>query len=164
MKIDYNKGRIEITDFDSLEAYKIARKMEKDGIAFYQKLQSGNLSPEVSRAVGFLLQEEKKHLKLFEDKIFEIRKDAEDGFEEEAIADYLDSKVFAPFDSLDNLDKYLTDKNKALKLGISIEKNSISFYQACLANVQGAQTKRELELLIKEENSHLAILENLLNK
>ena len=114
--------------------------------------------------MGFMLQEEKKHLKLFEDKIFEIRKDTEDGFEEESIADFLDSKVFAPFDSLKNLDKYLTDKNKALKLGIAIEKNSISFYQACLANAQNNQTKKDLELLIKEENSHLAILENLLTK
>jgi rubrerythrin len=164
MKIDYSKGRMEIADFNSLEAYKIARRMEKDGITFYQRLQAGNFSPEVSRAVGFLLQEEKKHLKLFEDKIFEIRKDTEDGFEDEALVDLLDSKVFAPFNSLQNLDKYLTDKNKALKLGIAIEKNSISFYQACLVNAQNSQARKDLELLTKEENAHLAILENLLSK
>jgi len=164
VKIDYNKGQIEISDFNSLEAYKIARKMEKDGIDFYQKLQAQNFSPEVSRALGFLLQEEKRHLKLFEDKIFELQKDSADGFEEEALVDFIDSKVFAPFDSLKNLDKYLTEKAKALKLGVAIEKNSVGFYQACLNNLSTSAAKKDLEFLIKEENAHLAILENLLNK
>ena len=164
MKIDYSKGQMEITDFDSLEAYKIARKMERDGIDFYQKLQSQNFSPQVSQAVNFLLQEEKKHLKLFENKISEINQDTADGFEEESVVDFTDSKVFAPFDSLKNLDRYLTDKSKALKLGIAIEKNSVSFYQACLNNIKNNAVKKDLELLTKEENSHLAILENLLSK
>ena len=62
MKIDYSKGRIEITDFNSLEAYKIARKMERDGIEFYKRLQSQSLSPQVNEALGFLLQEEKRHM------------------------------------------------------------------------------------------------------
>jgi len=164
MKIDYIKNQIVITDFDSLEAYKIARRIEKDGIDFYQKLQSQNLSADITQALGFLLSEEKRHLKLFEDKIFELRKDTVDGFEEEALVDFADSKVFAPFDSLKNLDKYINDKSKALKLGTAIEKNSINFYQACLNNLQTNAAKRDLEFLLKEENSHLAILENLLNK
>lgn len=164
MKVDFRKDSIEITDFIPLEAYKIARKMEKDGIEFYRQLQAKNLSAEVSQAVGFLLSEEKRHLKLFEDKIFELEADTGDGFEEDAFVDSVDSKVFAPFDSVRNLEKYLTDKNRALKLGVAIEKNSIAFYQALLNNLKGAQTKREVELLIKEENSHLAILENLLSK
>jgi len=164
MKIDYNKGQMEITDFNPLEAYKIARRMERDGLSFYQKLESQSYSPEVNRALGFLLSEEKRHLRLFEDKIFELRKDTSDGFEEDDLADFLDAKVFSPFDSLKNLDKYLTDKNKALKLGIAIEKNSVSFYQACLNNLSTNAAKKDLEFLIKEENSHLAILENLLNK
>ncbi|MDP3142936.1 MAG: ferritin family protein [Candidatus Omnitrophota bacterium] len=164
MKIDYAKGQMAITDFDPLEAYKIARKIEKDGIEFYQKLQSQNFSPDITQALGFLLSEEKRHLRLFEDKISELRKNIEDGFEEEALVDFLDSKVFAPFDSLKNLDKYISDRLKVLKLGAAIEKNSISFYQACLNNLQAASAKRDLEFLLKEENAHLAILENLLSK
>lgn len=164
MKIDYSKGQIEITDFNSLQAYKIARKMERDGIEFYQQLQSQNFSPAVSESLGFLLQEEKRHLKLFEDKIFELRQATEDGFEEEDMVDFLDSKVFAPFASLKNLERYLTDKLKALRLGVAIEKNSVNFYQACLNNLKNEPAKKDLELLMKEENSHLAILENLLSK
>jgi rubrerythrin len=164
VKIDYSKGQMEITDFNPLEAYKIARKMERDGIEFYQKLQGASLSPAINQSLGFLLQEEKRHLKLFESKIFELHQKTEDGFEEEDLTDYLDSRVFSPFSAMKNLEKYLTDKSKALKLGTAIEKNSIGFYQACLNHLKNDPVKKELEFLLKEENSHLAILENLLNK
>jgi rubrerythrin len=164
VKIDYSKGRLEITDFDSLEAYKIARKMEKDGIEFYQKLKEQNFSPAVSQALGFLLSEEKKHLKLFEEKLSDLRQTKEDGFEEESLVDFVDTKVFAPFDSLNNLERYITDKTKALKLGTAIEKSSINFYTACFDNLKNESVKKDLNLIIKEENSHLAILENLLSK
>ncbi|MFZ5801254.1 MAG: hypothetical protein ACOY3D_07790 [Candidatus Omnitrophota bacterium] len=164
MKVEFGKDNIEIVDFSALEAYKIARKLEKDGIEFYRQLLEKNLSAEVSQATGFLLSEEKRHLKLFEDKIFELREKTEDGFEEDALVDSVDTKVFAPFDTVTDLEKYLTDTRRALKLGVAIEKNSLVFYQALLNNLKGAQTKREIELIIKEENSHLAILENLLSK
>ncbi len=38
MKIEEREGKLVIVDFNELEAYKVASKIEKDGIRFYDNL------------------------------------------------------------------------------------------------------------------------------
>ncbi len=164
MKIDYSQGKLKIIDFNSLEAYKVARKIEKDGIEFYAKLLKQNFDTETNQIMAFLLSEEKFHLKLFEDKLLAAKQNNEDGFEEDSVFDYAGTKIFYPFDAIVDLDKHLTDKEKAVRLGIKIENNSISFYNACLLSTKEAGTKKDLTWLVEEESKHLFKLQGLLNK
>lgn len=164
MKIDYSEGKLKITDFNSIEAYKIARKIEKEGIEFYGRLLKQNLDQETSGVMKFLLSEEASHLKLFEDKLLAAKQTTEDGFEEDSIFDYVDAEIFYPFNAIAELDEALTNREKALRLGIKIENNSISFYDACLLNTKEKQTKKDLRWLIEEENKHLLNLQGLLKR
>lgn len=162
MKIDYPAGKIRITDFNAIEAYKIACKIEKDGISFYGKLLQKNFDPATNEIMNFLLSEEAKHLKLFSDKLLAVKQAIEDGFEEDSIFDYVDPKIFYPFNAIVEIDKALTNKEKAVRLGIKIENNSLDFYNACLLNTKEKGAKEELKWLIAEEAKHLMKLQELL--
>lgn len=162
MKIDYSEGHIRITGFNSLEAYKIARKIEKEGIEFYAKLLNQNFDAETNEIIKFLLTEEKSHLKLFEEKLSAEKQNLEDGFEEESLFEYVDSRVFYPFNAIADLNEALSNRQKAVRLGIKIENNSIAFYEACLLNTEERNSKKDLRWLIEEENKHLLKLQTLL--
>jgi rubrerythrin len=112
----------------------------------------------------FLLYEESAHLKLFEEKLLAAKQSLEDGFEEDSIFDYVDAKIFYPFDSIAQLDKALKNREKAIRLGIKIENNSIAFYEACLLNTKEKNTKDDLRWLIDQENKHLFKLQELLRQ
>ena len=81
-------GRIELGDFNALQAYKIARKLEKDGMVFYQKLLSHLPDEAINSAVKYLLESEKEHLEFFESKITQEEEKQEGDFEDEDIVDY----------------------------------------------------------------------------
>jgi rubrerythrin len=162
MKIDYSDGKIRISDFNPVEAYKIARKIEKDGIDFYAKLLKENFDKATNEVMKFLLLEEESHLRLFEDRLLAAKQATEDGFEEDSVLDYIDTKVFYPFNAITDLNEALTNKEKALRLGIKVEENSIAFYDACLLNTKENQTKKDLRWLVQEENKHLLKLQSLL--
>ncbi len=164
MKVDYSAGKIRITDFNSVEAYKVGRKIEKEGIEFYAGLLKQNFDSETSEIIKFLVSEEKAHLKLFEERLLAAKQISEDGFEEDSVFDYVDPQIFYPFNAIAALDKVLTNKEKAVRLGIKIENNSISFYEACLLNSQEKQAKEDLRWLIAEENKHLLRLQGLMHK
>ena len=66
MKIEEKGADLVITDFSELETYKIAIKIEKDGISFYENLIKDEKHINAKQELEFLLQDEKKHLKTFE--------------------------------------------------------------------------------------------------
>ena len=147
-------GRIELGDFNALQAYKIARKLEKDGIAFYQKLLSHLPNETVNSAVKYLLETEKEHLDFFEKKISEEEDTQEDGFEEEDIMDYMDTGVFVESDTSENSENIFLQTTSALHFGLTIEKRSIEFYKALLAHTTDARGKEALRDIIYEEQRH----------
>jgi len=164
MKVSYKEGKISITGFNPVEAYKISCKIEKQGIEFYAKLLKKNFDAATNEIMKFLLFEEEAHLKLFEEKLLEAKQTLEDGFEEDSVFDYVDAKIFYPFDAIAELDKALKNREKAIRLGIKIENNSIAFYEACLLGAKEKDTKDDLKWLISQENQHLSKLQELLKQ
>ena len=75
MKVKDTGEGIQIYDFNPVEALKIARKLEREGIKFYGKLLEKTDDPKVKEALTFLKGEEEEHLRIFE-KLLE-REDAE---------------------------------------------------------------------------------------
>ncbi|MBN1522012.1 MAG: hypothetical protein JW928_05710 [Candidatus Aureabacteria bacterium] len=161
MKIEEKDGALVIVDFNDLEAYKIARKVEKDGIAFYNRLLDLALNEKTRDVLRILLEEEKKHLKFFEDMMFSIRE--EEWFEKED--DLLDDLNYGIFpDNMPELEvgQFLDRPEKAVGLGIVMEKRTIEFYQACQERVLNEKAKKEIEKIIEKESEHKNILQGIL--
>ena len=164
MKIEDKNGELIITDFNEAEAYKIASKIEQDGIDFYTKILDEATEPAVKEKISYLLNEEKKHLKFFQERLFEVSEDKADGFEEDNLLGYMEYEVFKPFLDAKDLPENIKDARKALNLGIIAENSSINFYLSLRDKVTSPETKKELFAIIEEEKSHKELFEELLKQ
>jgi rubrerythrin len=118
----------------------------------------------MKEALQFLVGEERRHLKLFEGLLGELRKEAEDAFEEDSLFDSFDYGIFVPYQTMEDLDKVLTSPDKAIRLGVVVEDKSIKFYRSCLKKISAARLKRELTKIIAEETKHKALFEGMLKE
>jgi len=164
MHIEEKDGSLVIVDFNELGAYKIACKIEKDGIDFYKKLSGKITQDKPKEILTFLLNEEKKHIKLFEELLFKMRQKKEDGFEEDDLLGTIDYGIFQPYQDSKELENILDNPKKALKLGLIIEDKSIKFYESCRDHVSVEETKKEISNIIQEERRHKQLLEDIQNK
>ncbi len=147
-------GTMELGNFSALQAYKVARKLEKDGIDFYEKAKANVNDKKISNALQFLIDSEKKHLAFFEERIEEEQKRVEDGFEADDVADFLDSNIFPDSRLWNDLFKDTLQVSRVLTFGAKIEKSSITFYQAMLNHVSDKEAHKALSDIISEEEDH----------
>lgn len=164
MKVDFSKDEIKIFDFDELEAYRIARKLEKDGVYFYTRLMEEISTPEIRDVVEMLISDEKKHLSVFEGKIENLCHEQKVLDEDETLADILDSHVMDIMKDSEQIANILCDPQEAFKLGISTEKRSISFYSGLLQNTSDESGRDAIAQIIREEEEHLDKLMGLLRQ
>lgn len=164
MKVDFSTDEIKVFDFDELEAYRIARKMERDGVYYYTRMREEIQQPKIREVVDMLIVDEKKHLSLFEDKIEEICHELEVIDDDETIADIIDSGTLDILKDSEQVANILCNPQEALKLGISAEKRSISFYSELLQNTQDDSGRAALRGIIAEEEEHLDKLKGLLRE
>ena len=162
MKIEAKGDKITIMDFNEFDAFRIAAKVEKDGLLFYAQLAAGVKKPEAKEVLEFLLGEEKKHLKFFEGQLDRLRQLKEDTNEDDDLLSALDFGVFQPYQNLKGLEDLVTNIPKALRLGLIIEDKSIQFYHACSQNLSAQGAKEELANIIAEEKGHKALLERII--
>lgn len=161
MKILLEGDEIKLYDFNLLQAYKIAKHLEEQGIEFYETMLHDVEDDGLKEGLQFLLSQEKEHLKLFDNKIAELSKSSEDGFEGDDIADYMDSNVFTLFAGNEEVKNIVKDRKKAIGFGKIIEKRSISFYEKCVENTNDQEVKSAFEGLVEIEKQHLKKLEEL---
>lgn len=163
MRIEEKGTELVIVDFDEIEAYKIAEKIEKDGIEFYQKLLDTVTSPKSKEILNYLLKEEYAHLKFFGESIFRLRSKKEETSEDEDVLNSMDYGIFCLYENLDELKNILNNPKKAVRLGIVIEDKSTKFYESCKAHIESQAAKKELDVVIDEESKHRQMLEDMLN-
>ncbi|MFH0771772.1 MAG: ferritin family protein [Candidatus Omnitrophota bacterium] len=159
MKIAYKGEEIILYDFEPLEAYNIARKLELEGINFYTIFAAHCDNKETKAAIEYLLLEERDHLRIFENKIVAFG----GPFEEMSVADEVDTTVFGSFGESVDLIEIVKTKNKAIDSGILFEKRSISFMESCLEKTVNSETREAFEDIIKEERRHIDILRGILS-
>lgn len=149
------EGQIVIEDFSALQSYKIARKMEKDSIAFYQKQFDECAKEDMRKSIAFLIEGEKEHLRYFEEALESLSVNEDDGFAEDDLADFVDSGIFTP-----DLEKDLcgTQEAQVINVAYELEKRSIIFYHALLEHTHDEAAKKVLKDIIKEEKTHLETL------
>jgi rubrerythrin len=162
MKIVEKDGAFVIVDFDEAQAYTIACKVEKDGLAFYQRLYDAVKDKAAGEKLRFLMEEERKHLAFFEDNLARVSQDKENGFEEDGLVETMDFSVFQPYaGALRETASAVGDARKALRLGTLIEDHSIRFYQACKEKVSSVAAQEAIAAIIEEEKKHKALLETM---
>ncbi len=164
MKVDFSGDEIKIYDFDELEAYRIARKIEQDGIYYYSRMKDEVLKPQIRDVVEMLLSDERSHLNMFEDKVEELARKRGVADEGETLADIVDSNVMAVLQDPERVADVLCNPQEAVRLGISVENRSIEFYNEILENVTDESGRRAIADLIREEENHRKKLEGLLRK
>ena len=164
MKVDFSGDEIEIYDFDELEACRIARKLERDGVYYYSRMKEEVLQPKIREVVEMLIADERRHLKLFETKVEELCHERDVVDEDETLADIIDSGVMDIMKDSARVSDILCNPQEALRLGISAEKRSIAFYGEILQATRDKAGKAAIEELIKEEEDHLSKLTGLLRK
>lgn len=162
MRIEEKAGKLIISDFDEFEAYRIASKIEQDGIDFYGSLLAAITEAKVKDGLNFLLGEERKHLAFFEKCLSALRRAKDDPSEDNDLLSSMDYGVFQPYQAMKGFKEALGHPQKALRLGIKIEDNSIKFYESCAENVSSPDTKKEISAIIGEERNHKRILEQML--
>jgi rubrerythrin len=161
MKIEEKGSKLVVVDFDEFDAYRISCKIEKDGIRFYRKLSESVNNAEAKNILEFLMDEEKKHLRFFEDCIASLRESGEDESEDDDLISEIDFGVLQPYQGIIELEKAMTDVQKGLRLGIVVEEKSIQFYGACQQEISAADAKMQIGRIIEEEKRHKDLLERM---
>jgi rubrerythrin len=164
MKIDFSGDEAVIYDFNDLEAYRIARKMEADGIYYYSRMLDEILKPKIIEVLELLIRDERKHLTLFQEKVEELAEAYGVADEGETLADIIDSKVFDVLQDPKRVADIVCTPQEAVRLAIEIEKRSIAFYGRILKDSPGITAPAALQNIIREEHEHLQKLEGLLRK
>jgi len=111
-----------------------------------------------------LLSDERKHLDVFQKKVDEVARKRKVVDEGETIADIIDSKVLDVLNDPKRVADILCTPQEAVRLGMSVEKRSISFYKEILENTKDKTGRDAISNIIKEEQDHLKKLEGLARK
>jgi len=155
MRVHMDKdGRIAVTDFSPAQAYKIAVKMEQDGMAFYKALADRIKDEEARREIGFLIEQEQEHLATFTRLLEEQEEGAADGFEEDDIVTYMNARVFDASEEHEAAGN-MGHRHTALEEALNMERRSIVFYEGCAANTTDPEAKKAFTKIIEEEEQHL---------
>ena len=157
MKIKGIGEEIQIYDFNAKEAFKVAHRLESEGISFYKKILDTANDPKVKEVLNYLLEEEKDHLQLFEKMIEGEDPEPLDDTGED-ILDIVGTGVF----TLPKDEEIPADFDKAIQLGINIEKRSLAFYLEVAKHTESKEGKSALKKIIEEERKHWEELKRLI--
>lgn len=162
MRIEERDGNFAIVDFDELEAFKIASKIERDGINFYERLARGVAGGRVRDTMNLLAGQERDHLEFFDGELYKTRERRQDCFEEDDLLSVIDYGIFQPYWSMGELEKALDSPRRAIRLGIIIEEKSICFYESCMRHLSSGETRDGVGRIVGEEREHKRLLEDML--
>ncbi len=161
MQIKIHDGKPVITDFSGFDAYRMALAVEKQGISFYEKVLACTHDEKAQSMLKFLIEEERKHLSFFENALTELRQKEPDPGEDNDLLGSMDFGIYEPYNQMKEMCEVISDVGRALNLGVIIEDKSIAFYRACAEHVI-ADTRKELDEIISQEEKHKELLVNIL--
>ena len=151
--------------FNAFEIFEMAEQIERNGVKFYRKAAQGISDQEASRMLMDLADMEVEHEKTFADmrkQLSEREREPITFDPDNEVALYLQAMADGHvFDLKKDPSKQLRGKETVediLKMAIEAEKNSIVFYLGLKDFVPSKASKDKVEEIIKEEMSHIAVL------
>lgn len=148
--------------FNSLEVMEMAKDIEKRGKKFYLKHAEATENRDLRELFKKLARDEQDHYEKFVALTEELRSGSDDAdylYEEDVSAYFkylVEFSVFPEDDSEESVAS-LNDVEKALKLAIQAEKDSILFYRE-MCEYNDGKTIEAVNKLIEEEKDHLRAL------
>ena len=136
--------------------WKLAKDMEKQGKAYYEKLSKSSKNPEIAAVFAFLAKEEAVHLKTFEkfEKGLKIAPRLASGSTVKA------AKLFGKMAVKSRIADEKDTVDKAYKEALAMEKQAVKYYSGMLKKC-GPSQKSALAHIIAEEKNHAVLMESL---
>jgi rubrerythrin len=156
VEIKMQGENIVISDFDAVEAFKIAMKVEMDGHAFYTAAMGKASDERMKRTFKRLAEDELRHSEVFKSHFeTELRDrgiDPSTVDAEENLFTYMKTGIFDM--------KPAGNPKEAVLGGENVELRSILFYKEALKNTTTEAGKKAFSTIIEEEQMHYNILKS----
>ena len=147
------------------EIIDLAIRIEKNGESAYRKAHKEMSNPSLASMLKWLAEEEVEHEKWFAQLKETVETTGEDPKLEEMGKAILQGVLGDQAFSIKDADFSKTeDINSLLELSIEFEKDTILFYEMLSTFIDDEETLRQLDKIIEEENRHVQVLEEFLEK
>jgi rubrerythrin len=148
--------------FSIHEVLGLAVKLEKNGEGFYRGALSRFSEPGLTSLLGWLADEELRHMEWFSAKRSSLRPVQEESDMErmgdKLLREILGDQTF----SLKEVDlSSIRDSKTLLEVAIEFEKDTVLFYEMICSLIGDSETTCRLEEIIEQERSHIASLQSL---
>ena len=151
--------------FTLAEIIDLAVRIEKNGEKAYRKARDEVSNPSLASMLQRLAEEESEHEKWFTGLKEKVETGAEDPRLEEMGKTLLQGVLGDQTFSIDDADfSRIKDLEGLLELSVEFEKDTILFYEMLSAFIQDEKSLDQLDLIIEEENRHVRLLEDCLEK
>ena len=137
-------------------SFEFAIKMELDGEKYYTEQAERHKDTDLHTIFLVLAEDERKHANILRDRVNKLTPNLV------STTSYSEYKnVFQQADDFDSAIKENLDQLDVYYLALDKEKESIDLYKEMLAEATDENDKEMFEFLIKEEETHYAILEEM---
>jgi rubrerythrin len=151
--------------FTLSEIIDLAIRIEQNGAMAYRKAQAAVSDPALISQLHWLMEEEADHEKWFTSLKEELGESEGDPKLDEMGQAVLQSVLGDRTFSMEETDFLkLEDVESLLELSVEFEKDTILFYQMLSAFIEDEKTLTRLTQIIEEENRHVQVLEDFLDK
>jgi len=139
-----------------MHIFEIAMQMETEGESFYRGLADKTSNKGLKRIFTLLADEEKTHYRIFE----KLHRRADPEIEEGA----LEWQVERLFKELHEQEEHFTGdspQEEVYEAALEDEIKTVTVYRGLLEKVETPAERKALEKIIKEEEEHVRVLENM---
>lgn len=144
--------------FKGTEIVEFAVRIEQNGYAFYEKVESLVKNPAAKELLAFLKEEEQKHEKVFREMLGKLDslnvRETYAGEYEEYLKALVDNHVFGTEGAAEKAVAKIENEIDVLNTALGFEKDTILFFRE-LKELVSEKDQQVVEQLIKEEQSHL---------
>ncbi|AKN31338.1 rubrerythrin [Clostridium carboxidivorans P7] len=139
-----------------MNSFEFAINMELDGEKYYMEQAEINKGNELNAIFIRLAKDEKNHAKIFQNKLNKLSYELKDN---NTLSEFKD--VFKGIGDFKNEIKKIPNQLDLYRNALEKEKQSIELYKKFLSETTDDKEKKIFEYLIKEEEDHFAILDEL---
>jgi len=145
--------------YDGSEILNMAVEVEKKGREFYESVAKNQKNEKAQKVFDFLIDEEKRHENVFRDMLNKVEKDSEKSVYDDTemilyFSSIVDRKIFPDVEEGVSLQDGISDPGVALRIALSMEKDSILFYSELL-NITHEKDHNVINQIIEEERDHI---------
>ncbi|MEO1816556.1 MAG: ferritin family protein [Acetobacterium sp.] len=140
-----------------MNSIEFAIKMELDGEKYYREQAENNQDNPLNIIFVFLADDEKGHAALLQNELKKISYDLADN---QTLAET--NNVFKERGDFKNKFEKIPNQLDVYRMALQMEKDSIELYQKFFTESTDEQTKKLFGYLVKQEENHFKIFDNLI--